>query len=86
MDDVTLKIWSYISSYCLKVVQSLQNEVKTPTKIAEDTGIRTNHPSKVLKDLKSVGVAECVNEEARKGRLYRLTDKGEIVCKNISIK
>ena len=56
MDDVTLKIWPYISSYCLKVVQSLQNEVKTPTKIAEDTGIRTNHPSKVLKDLKSVGV------------------------------
>ena len=88
MDEETLKIWSYvnISSYRLKVVQSLQNEVKTPTKIADDTGIRTNHLSKVLKDLKSVGVAECVNEEARKGRLYRLTDKGEIVCKNISIK
>ena len=59
MDDVTLKIWPYISSYCLKVVQSLQNEVKTPTKIAEDTGIRTNHPSKVFYDLHNITATQC---------------------------
>ena len=33
--------------------------------------------SKVLKELKESGVAECINEEARKGRLYRLTELGE---------
>ena len=38
--------------------------------------------SKVLKELKESGVAECINEEVRKGRIYRLTDLGdEIVDK-----
>ena len=79
MDDETLKLWSYvsISSYRLKAVKALKDEIKTPTNIAKDTGIRTNHMSKVLKELKESGVAECINEEARKGRLYRLTSVGE---------
>ena len=29
------------------------------------------------KELKDSGVAECINEEVRKGRLYRLTDVGQ---------
>ena len=85
MNDEALKIWSYvnISTYRTNAVKSLQNDVKTPTKIAEDTGIRTNHMSKVLKELKESGVAECINEEARKGRLYRLTDFGEEIANNL---
>jgi predicted transcriptional regulator len=81
MDDVTLKIWSYvnISSYRVKAVKALKDEVKTPTQIAANAGIRTNHMSKVLKELKESGVAECINEEAKKGRLYRLTDVGNEV-------
>ena len=39
--------------------------------------------SKVLKELKDAGVAECINEEARKGRLYRLTDLGEEIVGNL---
>ena len=79
MDDDTLKTYAYvnISSYRVKAVKALKDDVKTPTKIAEDSGIRTNHISKVLKELKESGVAECINEECRKGRLYRLTDLGE---------
>ena len=38
-----------------------------PTQIAKDAGIRTNHISKVLSELKEAGIAECVNPEARKG-------------------
>ena len=48
--------------------------------MAADAGIRTNHISKVLKELKELketGVAECINEDFRKGRLYRLTSLGE---------
>ena len=79
IDDKTLKKYAYvnISSYRVKTVKSLKNEIKTPTVIANDTGIRTNHISKVLKELKETGIAECINEEARKGRLYRLTSVGE---------
>ena len=84
MDDETLKIWSYvnISTYRVKTVKALKDDVKTPTKIAEDAGIRTNHISKVLRELKETGVAECLNESAKKGRIYRLTELGnEIVEK-----
>ena len=85
MDDETLKIWSYvnISTYRVKTVKALKDDVKTPTKIAEDTGIRKNHISKVLKELKTSGVAECINEEAKKGRLYRLTDVGDEIVKKL---
>ena len=84
MDDETLKTYAYvnISTYRVKTVKALKDQVKTPTKIAEDAGIRTNHISKALKELKKTGVAECINESAKKGRIYRLTDLGnEIVEK-----
>lgn len=86
MDDEKLKVWSYvnISSYRVKAVKSLKNEVKTPTKIAEDAGIRTNHISKVLRELKESGVVECINEGAKKGRLYRLTDVGDEIVENLN--
>lgn len=58
-------------------------EVKTPTAIAADAGLRPNHISKVLKELKEAGVAECINPEFRKGRLYRLTETGETIAKNL---
>ena len=79
MDDETLKKYAYvnISTYRVKTMKALQDDVKTPKKIADDAGIRVNHISKVLRELKDTGVAECINEEAKKGRLYRLTSVGE---------
>lgn len=56
-----------------------------PTQIAKNSGIRTNHISKVLSELKAHELVECINPEVRKGRLYRLTDKGEEVTKNINL-
>lgn len=86
MDDETLKKFAYVktSSYREKTVQSLkEGEIKIPSKIAEDVGIRTNHISKVLSELKDNGIAECINEEARKGRLYRLTSLGNEIADNL---
>ena len=79
MDDETLKTYAYvnISSYRVRAVKALQNENKTPTQIANDSNIRVNHISKVLKELKESGVAECINEENRKNRIYRLTNVGQ---------
>ena len=80
-----LKKISYIniSSYRAKTVKSLQGDVKIPTKIAKDTGILPNHMSKVLKELKDAGIAECINPEVRKGRLYRLTGTRETIADNL---
>lgn len=58
-------------------MKSLDSDVKIPTAIANDSGIRTNHISKVLSELKAHELVECINPEVRKGRLYRLTEKGE---------
>lgn len=72
-----------ISKYRKKVMKSLEGDVKIPTAIANDSGIRTNHISKVLAELKAHELVECINPEVRKGRLYRLTDKGEEIIKEI---
>lgn len=87
-DDELLKLTSYveISKYREKTLKSIGNNVKIPTNIAKDSDIRTNHISKVLSELKSKEIVECINEEARKGRLYRLTDTGKKVLESINEK
>ena len=56
-----------------------------PSKIAKDTDIRINYMSNTLRELKEQELVECINPEVRKGRLYRLTDKGEEITENITI-
>ena len=80
-----LKEMSYveISKYRSKVMKALEDDVKIPSQIAKDSEIRQNHISKVLSELKAHELVECINPEVRKGRLYRLTDKGNELVKNI---
>lgn len=65
-------------------MKALNGNVKIPSAIARDSGIRTNHISKVLSELKAHELVECINPEVKKGRLYRLTDKGEKVTENLN--
>ena len=83
-DEMLIEI-SYvnISKYRTKVMKSLEGEVLIPSQIAKNSGIRTNHISKVLAELKAHELVECINPEVRKGRLYRLTDHGNEIVKNI---
>ena len=85
LSDEMLKEVGYIqaSTYRTKVMKSLDGEVKIPSKIAKDTDIMQNHMSATLKQLKEHGLVECINPEVRKGRLYRLTEKGEEIIDNI---
>ena len=87
LSDEMLNEISYvqISSYRTKVMKSLDGDVKIPTQIAKDSNIMPNHISKVLSELKAHELVECINPEVRKGRLYRLTDKGNELVKNINI-
>lgn len=64
-------------------MKALDGNVKIPSTNAKDSEIRTNHISKVLSELKAHELVECINPEVRKGRLYRLTDKGGDVVKNL---
>lgn len=78
-NSAKLIIGAYIkqSRYRKAVIDYLgKNTIGTPTQIAKGTGIRTNHISKVLSELKKKKVLICINEDMRKGRLYKLTDFG----------
>ena len=85
LSDEMLKEISYveISKYRIKVMKALEDDVKIPSQIAKDSEIRQNHISKVLSELKAHELVECINPEVRKGRLYRLTDKGDELVKNL---
>jgi len=84
LSDELLIEMSYvnISKYRTKIMKSLDGEVLIPSQIAKNSGIRTNHISKVLGELKAHELVECINPEVRKGRLYRLTEKGDELIKN----
>jgi len=71
------------SQYRSKVLKTLANDTKIPSQIAKDTGIVQNHISNTLRQLKEHDLVECINPEVRKGRLYRLTDKGDVLVKNL---
>ena len=78
-EDEKLVLASYVASstYRQRVLDCFNNtEVKTPTRIARESGVRVNHISKVLTELKNKNLLVCINEDARKGRLYRLTGLG----------
>lgn len=86
MNEDTLEKLEYVKSgsYRTKVVGVLAGgEIKIPTVISDETGIRSNHISNVLGELKQAGIAECINEDVRKGRLYRLTPLGEEIAENL---
>ena len=79
-DYEIIKTASYIDSSKQRkeIVKILSNDsFKKPSDLAKELDIRTNHVSRVLKDLKEEEIVICVNEEEKRGRLYKLTDKGK---------
>lgn len=84
-DEILSEI-SYVkmSTYRLRVVESLGLDVKMPSEISKDSEVYQNHISNVLRQLKDHDLVECINPEMRKGRLYRLTPKGLEVFENIN--
>lgn len=67
----------------MRVMNSLYDDVKIPSVISKDAKIYQNHISKVLRQLKEHGLVECINPEVKRGRLYRLTDKGLELVENL---
>jgi predicted transcriptional regulator len=84
-DDELFKLVGYVmaSDYRKNIIKSIGNDIKIPSVIAEEIGLRTNHVSNVLNDLKTKNIVVCLNEEARKGRLYKNTDLGLTILKYI---
>lgn len=67
------------SSHRHNVLNTLGNDIMTPSEISKKTGIRLNHISMFLGELKKKDLVKCLNESAKKGRLYQITDMGKKV-------
>ena len=85
MDDETLKILGYVvsSTYRTEVMKTLIDKPKIPSQIAADTGIKLNHISNVLNQLKKKRLIRLINPEDKKGRIYELTDVGLEISKEL---
>jgi len=79
MEKETVRCIAYVkaSKYRKDIILSIDDNLKLPSEISKEVGIRINHVSKTLKQLKEVNLVKCVNEEAKKGRLYQTTEKGK---------
>ncbi len=88
MNEEYLKHAAYIhtSKYRERIMKYLQKqEYATPTDIAKNTGINGSHTSTTLVELDNMGFVECLNKEARKGRLYKLTSLGMDVVEHLDL-
>ena len=69
MEGEVLKKYGYViaSSYRLRVMKALRDDVKIPKKVAEDCGLDQRYISKVLRDLRDNDLAESMRSPGREG-------------------
>lgn len=72
-----------ISIYRTLTLKSIANTLKMPSEIAKENKVRTSQISGALHDLKNKNIVMCVNENTKKGRLYKCTDLGLEILKNL---
>lgn len=67
------------SNYRQQVLHSIYEHPKTPTQISEEIEKHQSHVSKTLSELEKFDLVKCLNPNAKKGRLYKLTEQGETI-------
>lgn len=70
-----------ISKLRLKTLEAIGTGTLMPSEISSKTDMRTSQVSNALSDMKGKGLVVCINENVRKGRLYRCTPSGLEVLK-----
>ncbi len=63
-----------VSPIKYKTLKTIRTEYMMPSEIARYSGLRITQVSNALRDLKRHELVVCINEDARKGRLYHNTD------------
>ena len=82
-DEEMWEIIGYIkvSAIRLKILKSLKDSFMMPSEISRMTGYRTTQISNSLRDLKERKLVQCLNEDAKKGRIYQNTELGLMILK-----
>ena len=82
-DDMSIVSLLARSKKRIKVLKSLENEDKIPSKISKEIEDNSNHVSKYLKTLKEAKLVECLNEDDKRYRFYSITNKGKYYLNKI---
>jgi len=69
--------WVKSSDYRQNILLELDDFPQTPTDLRDKTEFHRSHISSVLQDLADEDLVECLNPDAKKGRVYGLTEEGE---------
>lgn len=72
-----------ISQSRYKTLKSLEKEFLMPSEITQKTKLRDYQISTALNDLKDNKLVICRNENAKKGRIYQITDLGTMILEII---
>lgn len=85
MDQETIAILSFVKSsrHRAEILLFIGVKTKIPSEIAKHLNLSNTHTSKYLNSLKKKELIICLNEEAKRGRLYQLTEKGLEILKYI---
>lgn len=75
-DNMSIISFLLRSEKRVKILKSLRQEDKIPSKIGKEIGDSSHHVSKYLTNLKEKGLVVCLNEDDKRYRFYRITSKG----------
>lgn len=76
--------WLKSSENRRNITNALFDSPKTPSELSENLDVHINHISNYLSDLAERSLVECVTPERKKGRIYRLTEKGKKLSKRLN--
>jgi len=83
--DNNLILIGYVkaSGYRIQLLKKLTEKPFTPTELAHLTKINKGHVSRTLKELCEKKLIECGNKDAKKGRMYIITEIGKKTIKDL---
>jgi predicted RNA-binding protein len=64
-----------------KILIELSSSVTTPSRLAKKFDYGYSDISNLLRQLRTYNLTACLNPDAKKGRLYTITDMGNRICK-----
>ena len=79
MEEELIEVISVVQSSenIEKILNYLEDRIKTPTKIAKALSLSQANVSRTLKRLMEHELVECLNPDKKIGRLYTITDLGK---------
>ena len=71
------------SKYRTKVVMALSQKPKTPSEIAEETGLYLSHVSSTISGLIENNIIRCLTPSLKRGKVFDLTEAGKEIAAEI---